>query len=51
MRGHVAKKGNNYYAVIYEGIDPATGKERRRWHAGGSRRLDASTPSVSSTTW
>jgi integrase len=41
MRGHVAKKGNNYYAVIYEGIDPATGKERRRWHAGGPRRLDA----------
>lgn len=41
MRGHVAKKGNNYYAVVYEGIDPATGKERRRWHAAGARRIDA----------
>jgi hypothetical protein len=25
MRGHIAKKGNRYYAVIYEGIDPAIG--------------------------
>ena len=41
MRGHIAKKGNNYYAVVYEGIDPATGKERHRWHAAGSRRIDA----------
>lgn len=41
MRGHVAKKGNNYYAVVYEGIDPATGKELRRWHAAGPRRSDA----------
>ena len=41
MRGHVAKKGNNYYAVVYEGIDPATGKERHRWHAAGRRRIDA----------
>ena len=41
MRGHVAKKGKNYYAVVYEGIDPGTGKERRRWHAAGPRRGDA----------
>lgn len=41
MRGHVAKKGNNYCAVVYEGIDPATGKEQRRWHAAGPRRSDA----------
>lgn len=41
MRGHVAKKGNNYYAVVYEGIDPTTGKERHRWHAAGPRRIDA----------
>ena len=36
MRGHIAKKGDRYYAVIYEGIDPATGKGRHRWHAAGS---------------
>lgn len=35
MRGYVVKKGNQYYAVIYEGIDPTTGKERRRWHPAG----------------
>ena len=41
MRGHIAKKGNRYYAVIYEGVDPATGKERHRWHAAGSTRKEA----------
>src|SRR5919106_2981675 len=41
MRGHTAKKGNRYYAVIYEGVDPATGKERHRWHAAGTRKSDA----------
>jgi integrase len=41
MRGYTVKKGNRYYAVIYEGINPATGKERRRWYAAGSRKVDA----------
>jgi integrase len=41
MRGHIAKKGNRYYAVIYEGVDPATGKGRHRWHAAGSTRKEA----------
>lgn len=41
MRGHTAKKGNRYYAVIYEGVDPATGKERHRWYAAGTRKSDA----------
>ena len=41
MRGYTAKKGNRYYAVIYEGVDPATGKERRRWYAAGPRKADA----------
>lgn len=41
MRGYTAKKGNRYYAVIYEGVDPATGKERRRWYPAGSRKADA----------
>lgn len=41
MRGHIAKKGNSYYAVIYEGIDPATGRGRHRWHAAGSTRKEA----------
>ena len=29
MKGHVKKRGDRYYAVIYEGRDPVTGKERR----------------------
>lgn len=41
MRGHIAKKGDRYYAVIYEGIDPATGRQRHRWYAGGATRREA----------
>ncbi|MCP3860720.1 MAG: site-specific integrase, partial [Phycisphaeraceae bacterium] len=41
MRGHIAKKGNRYYAVVYEGIDAATGKPRHRWHAAGETRKGA----------
>src|SRR4051812_19571860 len=41
MRGHVAKKGNRYYAVIYEGSDPKTGRSRYRWYPGGSTRKEA----------
>jgi integrase len=41
MRGHVARKGNRYYAVVYEGTDLATGKERHRWYPGGGTRREA----------
>jgi hypothetical protein len=41
MRGTVAKKGKRWYAVVYDGIDPATGKKRRRWVSAGTRRGDA----------
>lgn len=41
MRGHIAKKGKVYYAVIYEGINPATGKGRHRWHRAGTTRREA----------
>jgi integrase len=41
VRGHVAKKGNRYYAVIYEGIDAKTGRQRHRWYAGGATRKEA----------
>ena len=43
MQGYVARKGNRYYAVIYEGIDPLTGRERRRWHPAGTDRAVAET--------
>ena len=41
MRGYVAKKGNRWYTVIYDGINPATGKEQRRWVGAGTRKGDA----------
>jgi hypothetical protein len=41
MQGYVARKGDRYYAVIYEGIDPITGRERRRWHPAGTDRSAA----------
>lgn len=41
MKGYVARKGDRWYAVIYEGLDPVTGRERRSWHAAGTSREDA----------
>jgi integrase len=41
MRGHVARKGNRYYAVVYEGFDPLTGSERHRWYVAGDTRKGA----------
>lgn len=41
MRGTVQKKGTRWYAVVYDGIDPGTGRKRRRWLPAGTRRSDA----------
>ena len=41
MKGYVRQRGDRYYAVIYEGRDPVTGKERRTWHPAGTDRDDA----------
>lgn len=41
MRGGIHKKGNYYYAVVYDGIDPGTGRKRRSWIPAGTRRSDA----------
>lgn len=41
MQGYVARKGRQWYAVVYAGLDPATGRERRRWHAAGTDPRDA----------
>jgi integrase len=41
MKGYVAQKGNRWYAVIYDGLDPVTGQERRRWHPAGTDRAEA----------
>ena len=41
MRGYVVERGSRFYAVIYEGRDPISGQERRRWHAAGAHRDEA----------
>lgn len=41
MNRYVARKGNRWYAVIYEGLDPVTGREIRRWHAAGTDKASA----------
>lgn len=41
MNGHVAKKGARYYVVLEMGVDPVTGKRRRKWHSGYDRKKDA----------
>ena len=41
MKGYIAQKGGRFYAVIYEGTDPITGRERRRWHPAGTDRSTA----------
>jgi integrase len=41
VNGYVAKRRGRFYAVIYEGLDPITGRERRRWHPAGTDRAAA----------
>jgi integrase len=41
MRGSIQKKGKRWYAVVYDGVNPATGQCRRRWVPAGTRRGDA----------
>jgi len=41
VKGYITRKGNNWYVVIYEGLDPTTGRERRRWHPAGTDHTEA----------
>jgi len=41
MRGSIAKKGKRWYAVVYDGMNPAAGNCVRRWVPAGTRRADA----------
>jgi hypothetical protein len=41
MHGYVVRKRDCYHAVIYEGLDPVTGRERRSWHPAGTDRSEA----------
>ncbi len=38
---YIVTRNNRLYVVAYDGIDPLTGRERRRWHPAGASRTDA----------
>jgi hypothetical protein len=38
---YIVQRNQNYYVVAYNGRDPITGAERRRWHPAGNQRADA----------
>lgn len=40
---YIVQRNNRFYVVAYNGHDPITGRERRRWHPAGSDRSDAET--------
>lgn len=45
---YIVTKQNRFYVVTYDGLDPTTGKERRRWHLAGD--FHAPTPKQSPRT-
>jgi integrase len=38
---HIVSRNSRFYVVAYDGIDPITGRERRRWHPAGASLTDA----------
>lgn len=38
---YIVQRKDRFYVVAYDGLDPLTGKERRRWHPVGRDRHDA----------
>jgi integrase len=38
---YIVRRKERFYVVAYDGLDPLTGKERRRWHPVGHDRQDA----------
>jgi hypothetical protein len=38
---YIVSKQNRFFVVTYDGLDPTTGKEHRRWHLTGDSREDA----------
>src|SRR5262245_17411481 len=44
---YIVQRHQRFYVVAYNGLDPITGRERRRWHPVGSDRRDAEALAVS----
>ncbi|MGA7758903.1 MAG: site-specific integrase [Ilumatobacteraceae bacterium] len=40
---YIVQRNHRFYVVAYNGHDPITGRERRRWHPAGTERTDAVT--------
>jgi hypothetical protein len=38
---YIVGRNSRFYVVAYNGHDPITGRERRRWHPAGTDRTDA----------
>ena len=38
---YIIERNARLYVVAYDGIDPLSGRERRRWHPAGRSRADA----------
>lgn len=38
---YIVQRKDRFYVVAYDGLDPITGKERRRWHPVGNDRTEA----------
>ena len=38
---YIVERNDRFYVVAYDGNDPRSGKERRRWHPAGRSRADA----------
>jgi integrase len=38
---YIVQRKDRFYVVAYDGIDPLTGRERRRWHPVGNDRVEA----------
>ncbi|HVC99843.1 MAG TPA: tyrosine-type recombinase/integrase [Candidatus Dormibacteraeota bacterium] len=38
---YIVQRNDRFYVVYYDGLDPLTGKERRRWHPVGHDRGEA----------
>ncbi|MDQ3681145.1 MAG: site-specific integrase [Actinomycetota bacterium] len=38
---YIVQRKDRFYVVAYDGLDPLTGKERRRWHPVGRDRAEA----------
>ena len=38
---YIVQRQDRFYVVAYDGLDPLTGRERRRWHPVGSDRDEA----------